>query len=118
MKNAVQIEDIMPETNAGAVTLQKMVSLSGLLGDMDPVSGTGNYDDGLNYFNQDDQNYGGDMNFDDGQFQINPSENRPIEEIKQSSDILINPENLKDNANEKLNQGFNFEPWVSANVEK
>lgn len=32
-RNAVQIEDIMPETNGG---LQKMVSLSGLLGEIDP----------------------------------------------------------------------------------
>ncbi len=59
------------------------------------------------------------MNYDDGQFQINQPENRSMEEIKQSSDILINPENNpKDNQNEKLSSAFNFEPWISSNVEK
>lgn len=60
-RNAVQIEDIIPEINGG---LQKMVSLSGLLGDLDQQAPA--YDDGLNYFNQDDgQNFVGEMNFDD-----------------------------------------------------
>ncbi len=81
-RNAVQIEDLIPEVHGG---LQKMVSLSGLFGDIDQQVPA--YDDGLNYFNPDDgQNYGGDMNYDEQQFAMNPVDNRPpsmiVEEIK------------------------------------
>ena len=74
----------------------------------------------MNYFNQDDgQNFGGDMNFDDPQFQMNNVENRQssmiVEEIKQSND-LMNPETTKrqDYGGDK----FTFQPWISQNVEK